>query len=61
LYIWHCNPPGEKAAEQVLSWVYDTFKGYPGCGTPPYSEKITDLIYVTQGNSYVKAVKETLI
>jgi len=42
---------GKENAQQLLNIIYDTFKGFKGLDIEPrFSEKITDLIYVTQGN-----------
>jgi hypothetical protein len=42
---------GKEATEKLLLWVYDLFKDIPGCGiVPSFNEKITDCIFVAQGN-----------
>jgi hypothetical protein len=42
---------GKEATEKVLSWVYKTFKNFPGCGlTPQFNEKTNDLIFFAQGD-----------
>lgn len=42
---------GKELAQKALNIIYDTFKNEKGSGhCPPFNEKVTDLIYYTQGN-----------
>ncbi|HML19200.1 MAG TPA: hypothetical protein PKD74_01325 [Candidatus Dependentiae bacterium] len=42
---------GKELAQKALNILYDTFKNEKGSGhCPPFNEKVTDLIYYTQGN-----------
>jgi transcriptional regulator len=42
---------GKELAQKALNILYDAFKNEKGSGhCPPFNEKVTDLIYYTQGN-----------
>lgn len=42
---------GKEEAQKTLNIIYHAFKDIPGLGrTPDFNAKVTDLIYITQGN-----------